>query len=295
MRMLWSRSIVFWRHASFAGALVAALHVPACCKDKQSKVEHGKNERAADDITNCRLTGRTFRLEFPITEEQRRDVAGRPAGKVRQSVVFAEPVCFPRVGETIEAFGYQTLTLAGLGEAQTGKYAMRATLRTSPAAEKSESPARYAVTVENVRLVEKLVAPAALPDKRAILPGQVVVRAIREGEIQRVDDSYHVELPGKANVSISITPPPEQYGFRLIVSRGGAPLPLRRAGGAHRLETVTSGVHELRVLPAEGPVSREPASYRLYVVWGDASIEGDLNGADVQWRDVRVLPGAGER
>ena len=290
----WRSPVPLWKLTPLAGTLAAALLASACCKDNQ-KVEHRKNEPAADDTMDCRLAGRTFRLEFPITEEQRQDVAGRSAGKVRQSVVFAEPVCFPRKGETIEAFGYQTLTLAGLGEARTGKYAMRATLRNSAPAEKSESTTRHAVTVENVRLVEMLVAPTAPPDKRAILPGQVVVRAIREGELQRIDDRYLIELPAKANVSISITPPPERYGFRLSVTRGGAALPLRHVGGAQRLETVTSGVYELRVLPAEGPVSREPASYRLYVVWGEASIEGDLNGADVQWRDARLLPGAGDQ
>jgi len=261
--------MVLGKLASLAGALAAA----GCKGDVKNK---------------------TFRLEFPTTREQTRAVAGRSdLGEVWKIIMFAEPVRFTRLGETIEAFGYEALTLADFGEAHTGKYAMRATLRKGYTGGPPGSATEYVVDVEDVRLVTKLVAPRAAQGKRGILPGEVVVRGIPDGEIQGIDDRYLIELPAKTNIHVLVSPLPERYPFKLSVTREGAPLPLSYEDCTHRFETASGGVYELRVLPAGGPVPREPASYSLNVVWGEASSQGDLNSGDVQWRDVRASPGAG--
>jgi hypothetical protein len=263
------RLMLLGKLASIAGALAAAG-----CKDD--------------------LKDRTFRLEFPITREQTRAMVGRAdLGAVWQMIVFAEPLRFKRVGETIEAFGYEALTLADYGEVHTGKYAMRATLRKGYTGGPAGFATQYVVDVEDVRLVGKLVAPPALPGRRGILPGELVVRDIGEGELQRLDDRYLVDLPAKSSIRISIYPLPEQYGFRLSVTRDGASMPLHTQSAHYEFETPSAGIHEVRVLPAEAPVPREPASYRLDVVWGDALTKGDLDSGDVQWRDVRSSPEPG--
>ena len=225
--------------ASIAGALAAAG-----CKDD--------------------LKDRTFRLHYPITPEQTAAVTGRPSlGKVWQSIEFAEPLRFTRVGETIEAFGYEALTLADYGEAHTGKYAMRATLRKGYTGGPPGSATEYVVDVEDVHLVGRLVAPRAPLGKRGILPGEVVIRPIPAGELQHVDDRYLIELPAKASAHIYIYPLPEDYGFRLSVTRDSASMPIRTQSAHYGFETPSAGVYELRVLPAEGHMPREPASYSL--------------------------------
>ena len=235
------------------------------------------------------LKNKTFRLEFPITREQTRAMAGRPdLGEVWQSIVFAEPLRFTRVGETIEAFGYEALTLADYGEAHTGKYAMRATLRKGYTGGPAGFATEHVVDVEDVRLVGKLVPPLAPPGKRGILPGELVVREIAEGKLQQLDDRYVIELPTTADIRVSFQPFPEDYGFRFSVTKDGAPLPVRWENYSHRFATVSAGIYELRILPAEALVPKEPASYRFNVVWGEASSQGNMKRDYVQLRDVRT-------
>jgi hypothetical protein len=233
------------------------------------------------------LKDRTFRLEFPITPEQTAAVTGRPhLGNVWQSIVFAEPLRFTRVGEKIEAFGYETLTLADYGEAHTGKYAMRATLRKGYTGGPAGFATEYIVGVDDVHLVGKLVPPPAPPGMKGILPGEVVVRDIAEGDLQHLDDRYLIELPAKASIRVSFQPFPEDYGFVLTVTKDRSSLPVRWENYSHRFATSSAGIYELRVVPAEAPVPREPASYRFNVVWGEASSQGDMKRGYVQWREA---------
>jgi hypothetical protein len=264
------RLMLLGKLASLAGAIAAAG-----CKD---------------DLKN-----RTFPLEFPITPEQTAAVTGRPnKGRFRQSIYFAEPLRFTRVGETIEAFGYQALTLADFGEAHTGKYAMRATLRKGYTGGPAGFATEYVVDVEDVRLVQKLVPPPGPPGKRGILPGEVVIRAIPEGELRRVDDRYLIELPAKTSVYISFDPEPGEYAFRLSIAKDGTLLPLRHERHAEFFETISAGVHELHVTPPEAPALREPDRYSFDVVWGKASIGGDLPTKEIHWRYVPGTPGSSE-
>jgi len=251
--------------ASLAGALAAA------------------GARCWDDVE-----GKEFRLDYPVPYEGTRALIGRPSpGKSWQSIDFAEPLRFKRVGETIEVFGYGALTLADFGEAHTGKYAMRATLRKAYTGGPVGFMTEYVVKTKDVRLVERLVAPVGRPGTRGILPGQLVIRTIGEGELQRLDDRYLIELPAKVTVSIMFGPSPDEYDFKLAVAKDGKALPLRRDRYGGELETMTAGVYELRIEPAEDPVPREPDRYWFYVVWGDASIGvGRLPGQEIHWKQV---------
>ena len=234
-----------------------------------------------------------FRLDFTVSPEQTAAMIGEPGlGKTWQRITFAEPLRFGRVGETIEAFGYEALTLADSGEAHTGRYAMRATLRKGSPGGQPGPATEYVVDTEDVILVGELVAPLTPPGKRGILPGQIFVRAIREGELERLDDRLLIELPAKASVRISFVPFPQDYGFKLGVTRDGVSLPLPWKDDGYRFQTTSAGVHEIRVLPAGAPAAREPSSYRLSVVWGEASSQGDLKGDSIQWRNVRAPPEA---
>ena len=266
--------------ALMAGALVVALQQAGCCDRVLWSEER--------DLEGKR------RVEMPIALEHTLAMTGRPSeGKVWKLLGFAEPVHFRRTGEWIEVFGYQALTLADFGEAHTGKYAMRARLRMASSTGGGLSGVHYVMDVEDVRLVAKLVAPRAPPGKRGILPGEVVVRKLRQGELQRLDDRYLIELPGGVSAKATIYPLPEHYAFRISVTNEGAEVPLQVVSAHRFFETVRSGVYELRVQRAEAPAPKEPASYRLEVVWGNASSEGNLDSGDVQWREVRAPAEAG--
>jgi hypothetical protein len=139
------------------------------------------------------------------------------------------------------------------------------------------------------------VPPPAPPGKRGILPGEIVIRPIPEGEIRRVDDRFLIELPAKTSIHISFEPEPDEYVFRLSVAKDGTVLPLRHERHAEHFETVSAGVHELRVLPAEASASREPDRYSFDVVWGEASIGGDLPTKWVHWRSVSGTSGSSEK
>jgi hypothetical protein len=278
--MLGEKLVLMGKLALVAGALVAASHMAGCCDNVLWSEERD-------------LEGK-FGVEMPIARAHALAMAGRPSeGEAWKLLGFAEPVHFSRTGDWIEVFGYQALTLADFGEAHTGKYAMRARLRAASSTGGGLSGVHYVMDVEDARLVAKLVAPRAPPGKRGILPGQVVVRDIREGELQRLDDRYLIELPGKVGAKVYIYPLPEDYAFRISVTEEGAAIPLQVESAHRRFETVRSGVYELRVQPAEAPVPREPARYRLDVVWGNASSEGNLGSGDVQWREVRAPAEAG--
>jgi hypothetical protein len=246
---------------------------------------------------NDDLKDRTFRLDFPITREQTRAIAGRPElGVAWQSIVFAEPLRFRRVGETIEAFGYEALTLADLGEAHAGKFAMRATLRKGYTGGPAGFATEYVVGVEDVRLVGNLVPPPAPPGMRGIVPGEVVIRPIPEGGIRRVDDRYLIELPAKTSVHISFDPEPNEYEFKVIIAKDGTTLPLRHVRYSELFETESAGTHELHVMPAEASPSKEPDRYSFYVVWGEASIGATaLPGEEIHWRSVSGVPASSAR
>jgi hypothetical protein len=250
----------------------------------------GKLASLTGALVGCKddLKDRTFRLEQPGTVEQNLALVGRSRlGQYWQGIEFAEPLRFTRVGETVEAFGYKTLTLADFGEAHTGKYAMRATLRKGYTGGPAGSATEYVVDVVDARLVAKLVPPPAPPGKRGILPGEIVIRRIPAGELPRVDDRYLVELPAKVNAHVMFDPEPDKYDFKLSVEKDGTTLPLRYHNSAERFETASAGIHELRVTPAEAPAAREPDRYSFYVVWGEASIGSQLlPDEEIHWRPV---------
>jgi hypothetical protein len=263
--MLRRKLMLLGKLALLAGALGAAPLVAGCSK-----------ERLQDDLKD-----RTFQLDFPSFKEHTVALTGRPSlGKVWQSIKFAEPLHFTRIDETIEVFGYQALTLADFGEAHTGKYAMRATLRRKDSGGAAGFASKYVVDVEDVRLLRNLVAPAAPPGEKSILPGEVVVRPIvrlvGQDEIRNVDDWYLIDLPPQANARVFISPPPEDFAFVLTVSKDGVPLPLRYAHGSHRFETTSAGTYELCVQPARAYAAPHVTSYSLSVIWGNWSSEGDL-------------------
>ena len=285
---------------------VALAVVVGGCGDQRAELANrladalgGPTSKSDVKIERNDLKGGAARLSFSTTREQTRALIGRPGlGKSWESHEFAELLSFTHLGETIEAFGYEAVTLADFGEAHTGKYAMRATLRRGYTGGPIGFSTEYVVDVSDVRLVAKLVAPPAPPGKRGILPGQVVIRTIREGELPRLDDRYLVELPAKVDAQAWMTPSREDYGFVLSVTKDGAPLPLRWEDHAHHFTTVSAGVHEVRLLPADGLAPKElapkePAAYRLSVNWGMSGGRGNLDSGDIPWRDVHVPPEAG--
>jgi hypothetical protein len=231
------------------------------------------------------LEDRTFRLDFATTPEQTAAVTGRQhLGEVWRGFVFAEPLRFKRIGETIEAYGYEAVTFADPGGAHTGEYAMRATLRKGYTGGPPGFATEYVVDVEDVRLIRKLAPPKAPPGKRGVVPGEVVIRLIPDGKLERVDDRYLIELPAKVGVSIWFDPSPDEYNVELSVTRDGSAVPLRYHDHAEQFETVSAGIYELRVRPAEPSASREPDRYSFNIVWGHSSIAGDLPGRQIRWR-----------
>ncbi len=257
------------------------------------------------------LADRTFKADFPVTREQTRALIKRPSmdslGEAWAMVRFADPLRFKRLDETVEAFGYEAVTLADLGEAHTGKYAMRATLRKGYTGGPAGSATELFVELDDVRLVEALSPPKAPPGKKGILPGQVVVRMIPEGELARLDDRYLVELPANRKVTVWFEPWPKDYGFKLSVAKDGAIVPFRphrfefdpsiaESLGAYDVLPTSAGVYELRVLPADR-ASKQPDRYFFLITWGDElGTSGALADQKINWKDTAVkATGAGEQ
>jgi hypothetical protein len=245
------------------------------------------------------LADRTFKADFPVTREQTRALIKRPSmdslGEAWAMVRFADPLHFKRLDEAVEAFGHEAVTLADLGEAHTGRYAMRATLRKGYTGGPPGSATELFVELDDVRLVEALSPPKAPPGKKGILPGQVVVRMIPEGELARLDDRYLVELPANRKVTVWFEPWPNDYGFKLSVAKDGATLPMGARDFDNVFETTSASIYELRVLPADR-AAKQPDSYFFYITWGNAfDTSGPLADRKIKFTDTAVkATGAGE-
>jgi hypothetical protein len=260
MERLWRKAMLFGGLLSALGGLLGASS--GCTRGG------GDVAKSPPDAAAKEPEGETLPLEFPITREQTRAIAGRPdLGKTWAIVTFGAPVHFDRVGQTVEAFGYEALTLADFGEAHTGKYAMNATLRKDYTGGPPGFATSLYVQVEDVRVVGKLTPPKAPPGAKAILPGQVVVRMIPAGELARVDDRYVIDLPANTLVTVWFDPIAKDYPFRLSVVKDGTAFPIRE-GRDQDFDTASAGTYELRVLPA-GTATKEPDRYFFHVSWGN--------------------------
>jgi hypothetical protein len=280
MERLWRKAMLFGGLLSALGGLFGASS--GCTRGG------GDVAKSPPDAAAKEPEGETLPLDFPIEPEQTRAIAGRPdLGKTWAIVTFAAPVHFNRVGETVEAFGYEALTLADFGEAHTGKYAMNATLRRGYTGGPPGSATSLYLQVEDVRVVGKLTPPKAAPGTKAILPGQVVVRMIPPGELARVDDRYVIDLPANTLVTVWFDPRPRDYSFRLSAAKDGTAFPIRK-GRDQDFDTASAGTYELRVLPA-GTATKEPDSYFFNVTWGISSSKGDLREHQIKWH----TPGPG--
>lgn len=243
------------------------------------------------------LEGRTFSVMFSSVGNQLQELTGRPdLVGVGAVLKFEDPLVFTRIDETIDATGYLAVTTSETGEAYTGKFTFRATLRKGYTGGPPGSATELFVQVdeESTRLLEKLSPPKAGPGVKAILPGQVVVRRIKEGELAGLDDRYLIELPGGKSVRLLFDPWPEEYAVRLSVTRNGVQVPTRiEKGFIHLFESGEGGLHELRIRSGAAS-AKEPDSYRFEMYWGKSvSSGGDLRSHTVGWRTRPATGGAG--
>jgi hypothetical protein len=280
----WRRAAMLKRLVSLLGSLVAAPLGVGCTKGDVPAKRTG-------------LEAKTFKADFPVTEEQYRQIMrGRDRGDRFARLTFSETLRFSRLDETVETNGYDAETLGDDGEAYTGKFAMKATLRRGYTGGPPGSATELFVEVDDVRLVEVLSAPKAPPGAKALVPGQIVVRKIAVGELARLDDRYVIDLPAGKKAVLSFDPLPKQYPFVISVFKDGKSLPVKydKLVG-HLFDTAEAGIHELRV-GSGGPAAREPDSYSVYVFWGEGlSVGGPICDHRVGWRSPAAPGGSTTR
>ena len=117
------------------------------------------------------LEGRKFKVEFPVTLEQNREIAGPTYVTGRWTHIrWVDALRFSRLDETLPVSGYEALTPPGQGEAQAGRFTMQATLRKGYTGGPPGSASELFVEVDDVRLVGRLPRPAAPPGRRCPRP-----------------------------------------------------------------------------------------------------------------------------
>jgi hypothetical protein len=237
---------------------------------------------------------------FSLMPDLQKELCGYEFGSRQDSTVvaFGEPLGFNRAGETIAATAYEVITLLD-GQAVGGKYAMQATFVKGDSGGPAGSVTEYSVEVEGVRLVERLVRPPAPAGVKALLPGEFVLRKIRDGELLRVNEKYLVELPANKHAFVVFEPPPTDYPFQVSVSKNGVTVPAPfvkeiphdwvyappegRAEG-YRFDTGTGGLFDIAV-QGTPPTGQVPDRYQFYVGWGDAL--GRSSGFRPDWVELK--------
>jgi hypothetical protein len=188
-------------------------------------------------------------------------------------VAFGDPLQFGYTGDVITATAYSAVTFSD-GRACAGRYEMQATFEKGYTGGPAGSATEYFVTLDNIHLVERLKRPEAPPGVRAILPGECIIRPIADGELQRLDDKYVIDLPADRHATIVFVPFPEDCEFVVTVAHLGRAFGCEFGGetfgdtGFH-FDTTTAGLYEIRVR-ASPEAMKIPDHYDLHVIWGDS-------------------------
>lgn len=237
-----------------------------------------------------RLVGREFEVDLQVTDDHFKELVGKAKEdlKVEHSIIrFSEPLAFTQIGETVDGTGYWAITLDDQSEAYAGRFSFRATLLRGYTGGPPGSATELFVRVEegSTRLQEKIVTPKAPPGARAILPGQIVVRHVNEGELGRLDDKYVIDLPKTKDISLGFLPRQDDYAYKLSMSAHGEAVRLRGDGkGGYQFDATRAATYELRV--KGGASAREvPDGYRFCVRWGKSQLAaGELFVNRINWK-----------
>jgi hypothetical protein len=235
---------------------------------------------------------------FPFMPEQRQELCGTALSRRDDwtAIDFGELLEFNREGETINATAYSAVTFPD-GRVFGGKYAMQATFVKGDSGGPAGSVTEYSVEVEGVRLVERMVKPQAPDGVKAILPGEFVVRKIPDGDVTKVNETYVVELPANKRATVVFEPAPEDYAFRVSVSKDGVSVPTAFVKDTvfdwgYRFDTATGGLFSILVHGGGHP-DRIPYLYKFYVRWGDCL--GERGTIRPDWLVWKELPASNNR
>jgi hypothetical protein len=228
------------------------------------------------------LRNKTF--ELPLQGDKthiHQLTGGRDREKDSQIVEFNELLRFKKIGQTVDAYTYWTLTQGSTGEAFGGQFAVQATLRKGYTGGPPGFATELFIETGPLRFVRSLPPPPAPPGARGIVPGQVVVRMIPQGELDKVDDRYLIDLPAISPVQVWMVPNQWEHGFDVSLAREGSFMPTRIDEGIYIFETNGGGIYELRIVGKAGP--KVPDRYSFALAWGHVVDSGWLAARKVQW------------
>ncbi|MBN1960761.1 MAG: hypothetical protein JW841_07420 [Deltaproteobacteria bacterium] len=212
---------------------------------------------------------------FPFRPDKIEELCGYPVvgGPNFTSISFGDKIKFERwvYGKPINAIAYKVFTISD-GRIFGGKYGMKATSMKGDSGGLIGSVTEYWIEVEDVHLIERLIKPQTPPGVRGILPGEVVVREIPDGDVSKVNDAYLVELAPQKKASISIEPDPSEYIFNIQVSQNGEPVAIAHLNDpiedGYGFDTKDGGIFKIEI-KSDAKFDRKPYFYKFYIRWSD--------------------------
>jgi hypothetical protein len=229
------------------------------------------------------LRNKTFELPLQGDKTQVHQITG---GKQREEdsllITFDEPLRFKKVGQTIDAFTYLTLTQGSTGEAFCGQFAVQATLRKGYTGGPPGFATELFIEAGPLRFVKNLAAPPTPPGVRGIVPGQEVVRMIPQGQVDKVDDRYWIDLPLVNMVDVWVNPFRSEHELGITLTRENKPMASQPDVGHYVFKTDGPGIYEIRIVGRAA--AKEPDRYSFFVAWGHMSNSKHLKACEVEWR-----------